>query len=140
MGFLSTILGSAAKEPIEAIGNVFDKLFTSDEEKRHAEAVMEKLKQQPALLAGEISKVHASHRSVFVAGARPFILWVAGISLAFFYIPQYAMAAYIWTAQCLESGELVAYPVSADGLIELVIALLGLGVLRTIEKAKGLTK
>src|SRR3546814_20503549 len=36
---VDTLLGAAAAAPIDAIGNVFDKLFTSDDERLQAQAV-----------------------------------------------------------------------------------------------------
>ena len=43
--------GDAIASPVEAVGNVFDKLFTSDEERANAEAVMAKIRQQPQILS-----------------------------------------------------------------------------------------
>ena len=140
MSFLTKLLGGSAAQPIEAIGNVFDKLFTSDEERAQAEAVLTKIAQKPHILQAEISKIEAQHRSTFVAGWRPAIGWVAAVSLAFFYIPQYAVATYLWVDAVLAAGYLVPYPTSADGLLELVFALLGLGALRTVEKLQGKSK
>ena len=36
----------------------------------------------------EINKAEASHRSVFVAGWRPFIGWTCGVALAYTYVIQ----------------------------------------------------
>ena len=69
------ILGALA-QPIEAIGNVLDKLFTSDDEKLSRQEALARLAQQPAMAQIEINKIEAAHRSVFVAGWRPFIGWV----------------------------------------------------------------
>lgn len=131
----SKIFGASAAQPIEAVGNVLDKLFTSKEEMLNIEVIKQRLAQQPALAQQEINKLEAQHRSVFVAGWRPFIGWVCGSSLAFYFIPQFALAAYIWAAKCLESDQILAYPSSgADHLFELVLALLGMATLRTAEK------
>lgn len=137
---IGKLVGSTAAQPIEAIGNVLDKLFTSDEEKAAARAVMAKLAMHPSELQVELNKVEAGHRSVFVAGWRPWIGWVAGISLGLFYIPQYTVAAWLWAHQALSAGTLPPYPVTADGLMELVVAMLGMGVLRSAEKLVGKAK
>lgn len=139
------VFGAGAGEiakPIEAVGNVLDKLFTSDEEKLDKKALMLKLAQQPSLAQIELNKVEASHRSVWVAGWRPAIGWVAAASLAFFYIPQFAVATVVWIKTIAALGWTVIpdYPASADGLLELVLALLGLATLRTAEKAMGKAK
>lgn len=140
MGWFSSLVGGNAAKPIEAIGNVFDKLFTSDEEKMQAEAVMQKLAQHPSELQVELNKIEAGHRSVLVAGWRPFIGWVCGVGLGFYFIPQYALAAYIWGKLVLSTGVMQPYPVTADGLMELVLALLGMATIRTVEKLKGKAK
>lgn len=121
----------SAKEPIEAVGNVFDKLFTSDEERLQAEAVLTKLKQHPAELQVELNKIEAQHRSVFVAGWRPFIGWVCGVGLAFTFIINPLFQWY--------SGS-PGPELQVDVMTELVIALLGLGALRTAEKLGGRAK
>ena len=126
--------------PINAIGNAFDKIFTSDEERLQANAVLEKLKQHPAELQVEINKIEAAHRSVFVAGWRPFIGWVAGVSLGLYFIPQYIVASYLWTSISLDKNAIQSYPVSADGLLELVLAMLGMAGLRTFDKLTGKSK
>lgn len=142
MSFLGKLLGSGAAQPIEAVGNVLDKLFTSEEEKLDKKALLLKLAQQPSLAQVELNKVEASHRSVLVAGWRPFIGWVSGIALGFYFIPQYVMATVVWIKLLAAKnfGELVAYPASSDGLMELVLALLGLGMLRSGEKIAGRAK
>jgi len=89
----------------------------------------------------ELTKVEAQHRTVFVAGWRPFIGWVAGVALAAFYIPQFIMASYLWVTMVLEAKTLLPYPeVNANHLFELIIGMLGLGALRTYEKIKDKTK
>lgn len=140
MSWLSKLFG--ASDTVKAAGEAFDNLFTSDEERDQAKTVLEKLRQQPAIMQAEINKVEAQHRSVFVAGWRPGIGWVCAISLAMFYIPQFALAAVVWVLTVAESGWTIipAYPGSADSLMELVLALLGMATIRTVEKAKGLTR
>lgn len=133
--------GDVIASPIEALGNVFDKLFTSDEEKLQAQAVLEKIAQQPQELQNEINKLEAQSKSWFVAGWRPAIGWVCATSLFTYYVPQFTMASILWTRACWNAQELVAYPVSQiDGLMQLVLAMLGLAAYRTIEKLSNKTK
>lgn len=131
MSFFSKLLGESAAKPIEAIGNTFDKLFTSDEEKLQAEAVLTKLAQQPHILQAEINKIEAGHRSVFVAGWRPCIGWVCAIGLAFPFIVNPILQ---WA-----TGQPGPVLPTAD-LMSVVLALLGLGTLRTVEKLQGRSK
>ena len=142
MGFLSFLgAGKDIATPITAIGNVLDGLFTSDDEKLTHEEVKLRLLQAPNLAQVELNKVEASHRSVFVAGWRPAIGWVCAASLFFFYVPQYVIATFVWIKIMMGNGwVMVPYPVDAKGVLELVLALLGMGALRTVEKGMGKTK
>ena len=132
MGFFTNLFTSNTAEPIEAMGNVFDKLFTSDDERLQAAAVMEKLRQHPGELQTEIGKIQAQHRSIWVAGARPFLMWVCGVGLAMAFIANPLIEFYT------EGKELINVPL--DVIMELVIAMLGLSTLRTVEKLQGKTK
>jgi hypothetical protein len=131
---IDRLLGAAAAAPIEALGTLFDRLFTSDAERAQAQAVLEKLKAHPAELQVELNKIEAAHRSVFVAGWRPFIGWICGAALAWHFIGHPLLA---W-ANALFGQPPAIPPLLDDGaLMELVLALLGLSGLRTFEKVRG---
>ena len=123
--------GDAISTPIEAIGKTLDALFTSEEERKQAEAVMEKIRQKPAVLQTEINKMEAQHRTIFVAGARPFIMWVCGFGLMFSFLIN----------PCLQwfTGD-PGPELPLEVMMELVIAMLGLGVMRSFEKIGKVTK
>lgn len=132
MSFFSFLTGGeAVAAPVTAVGNVLDQLFTSDEEKLDKKIVMQRLAQQPALAQVELNKVEAQHRSLFVAGWRPFIGWVCGVGLLFMFLANPIL-------QWLSAKPGPELP--QDIILELVIALLGLGALRTVEKMKGRAK
>ena len=86
LGFLSGLFSKSTSSPFEAIASVIDDFHMSGEEKAAANLVLEKLRQRPNELQAAITKVEAQHRNIFVAGARPFIIWVCGIGLAFTFI------------------------------------------------------
>lgn len=137
MGWLSKLFSVGGGEsPISAVGNALDKLFTSDEERAQAAAVMEKLQQQPHILQAEINKLEAQHRSIFVAGWRPWIGWVCGSSFAYVWICRPVIADI--AALFGKHPEFVA--IDTASMMQLVIALLGLGGLRTFEKFGGKAK
>ena len=146
MGLLEIIgigkqAGDAIAQPIDAIGNAFDRLLTSTEEKMAAKAVLEKLRQHPMELQTEINKLEAQSRSLFVAGWRPFIGWICGTALGIYYIPQFAVATILWVRLCWNAQTLASYPISdISGLTQLIIAMLGLAGYRTLEKFGGKTK
>lgn len=132
MGWLSNIFTSNVAEPINAVGNVLDKLFTSDGEKLTLDIAKQRLAQQPALAQAEIMKVQAQHRSTFVAGARPFLMWVCGFGFLFAFVINPLL---VWLMPDIGRPEL-----PLDAMMELTLAMLGLAGLRTVEKLKGASK
>lgn len=129
--------GATIAQPIEAIGNVLDKLFTSKEEKLTREEAMMRLLQQPSMAQTELNKVEAQHRSVFVAGWRPFIGWICGIALAYNFIFR-DITAWIMT---MRFPDMEPPPeLAMEHLMTVLLGMLGLGTMRTYEKIKGRTK
>lgn len=136
MAILDKVLAAPVGGAIDALGNVLDRLFTSDDERLTREEALTRLAQAPHLAQIELNKIEAAHASVFVAGWRPFIGWVCGVALAWHFI---GYDFFCWLA--LAAG-LPAPPILAgtEELISVVVSLLGLGLLRTVEKARGLSK
>lgn len=85
----------------------------------------------------EINAAEAKHRSIFVAGWRPFIGWTCGVALAYHFVAHpfilFAVAAAGVTIPELPKFEM-------DSLMTVLLGMLGLGGMRSFEKAKGLTK
>jgi hypothetical protein len=73
----------------------------------------------------EVNKIEAAHKSLFVAGWRPFIGWVCGVAMGFNYLV--APVAAIW---------LDITPLDTAVMFPVLLGLLGLGGLRTAEKVK----
>lgn len=82
-------------------------------------------------LQAEINKVEAQHRSMFVAGWRPFIGWICGIAFAFHYIVMPLLLAYT---------NMKPIEFDTNSLFTVLMGMLGLGGLRTYEKLKDKTK
>ena len=131
-----SIIGNEFSSPIEAIGNVLDKLFTSDGEKLDRQIAMERLLLRSSEIQAEINKIEAQHRSLFVAGWRPFIGWVCGFALAWHFIGYDLLSwgaanfGYVNPPQLIGTGD----------LLTVVFSLLGLGGMRSFEKAIGRAK
>ena len=132
MGWFTSLFSTNATQPIQAVGNVLDSLFTSDEEELNIEVIKLRLAQQPALAQVEVNKAQAGHRSMFVAGARPFLMWVCGIGLAMAFIINPLLEFYT------NGEDLINIP--TDVMMELTLAMLGLSTLRTVEKLSGKAK
>ena len=120
----------------EGVMGGLDDLFTSDEEKAIASLRITEALQKPHILQAMANIEEAKHKSVFVAGWRPAIGWVCAIGLGYqFLILPFAG---LINAYSLLPAELPS--IQAAELTTLVMALLGLGGLRTFEKSKGLTR
>lgn len=80
-----------------------------------------------------VNRAEASNASLFVAGWRPFVGWICGLTVAFKYVggPLLVMlTAY--------TGHAAQLPViDASELWPVLMGMLGLGGLRTVEKVKG---
>ncbi|WP_370153664.1 portal protein [Ferrovibrio sp.] len=87
-------------------------------------------------LAVVLNQVEAGHRSVFVAGWRPAVGWLcaAGIGWAWIGHPLFLWAAALWFPGAAPPA------IETDGLLELVLALLGMAGLRSFEKVTGRAK
>ena len=107
-----------------------DDLFESDDEKRQAKLDMAQLSKSLQQGQIEINKIEAGHRSLWVAGWRPGIGWicVAGCANNFIAYPFATAFGAAWPL--IPEGQI--YP--------LIMALLGLGTMRSFEKHQGLTK
>lgn len=131
MSILASIISPAGSSVIGAVGKIIDDCVTTDEERAAADLLKAKLAAEPHKAQVEINKLEAQHRSLFVAGWRPFIGWVCGMGLAWHFLGG-PIAEYVTDAPLPEFD--------TGALISLVISLLGLGGLRTFEKFGGRTK
>ena len=85
----------------------------------------------------EVNKIEAASSSIFVAGWRPFIGWVCGVAIAYTYIIYPIL---LW-ALALNGYQTTNVPkLETDALYQLVLAMLGLGTMRTFEKVKGVNR
>tara|TARA_B100000212_G_scaffold256525_1_gene196824 strand:- start:981 stop:1361 length:381 start_codon:yes stop_codon:yes gene_type:complete len=81
----------------------------------------------------KINEIEAGHRTVFVAGWRPFIGWVCGVALAYNFIIR---DLFIWALDPQD----VPPALQMEHLMTVLLGMLGLGGLRTFEKVKDKTK
>tara|TARA_R100001460_G_scaffold96817_1_gene139231 strand:+ start:381 stop:776 length:396 start_codon:yes stop_codon:yes gene_type:complete len=126
---------------IGPVTGLLDKFIPDADEKAklaHEIATMaEKQAHEANMGQLEINKMEAQHRSVFIAGWRPFLGW--GLSFAmiwhFVIVP---MITFGFAYAGVEPPELPAFDM--ESLMTVLLGMLGLGGLRTFEKTKGLTK
>lgn len=81
----------------------------------------------------DINKVEAASPSVFVSGARPFIMWVCGIGCAWNWI---GLPVSCFVLAILGKPINIS-PADLSEMMPLLLGMLGLGSLRTVEKLKG---
>ena len=125
---------------LPVVGDVLDRFFPNKEEKARAEREIEaKLAEHLAkidIAQIEVNKQEAAHRSLFVAGWRPFVGWTCGLALFYTYVAQ-PMA----TVVMAQTGDLVQLPqLELSTMMPVLLGMLGLGGLRTYEKFKGVSK
>jgi len=96
---------------------------------------LEELNAQVKLLTGqmEVNKIEAASSNVFVSGWRPFVGWVCGLGLAYASIIEPLMR-FIATVNDYKG----TFPVIDTSItMQVLLGMLGLGVMRTREKEKG---
>ena len=121
---------------VDGLAKGLDELFTSDEEREAAKLKLATLMQQPHMLQAVANIEGAKHRSVFVAGWRPAIGWVAALGLGYqFLVLPFAGLINAYLKLPAELPQL-----QAEQLMTLVLSLLVLGGMRTFEKYKGAAK
>ena len=129
--------GEVVSKPVEAVGNVLDKLFTSKDEKLTHEEIRMRLMMQPDIAQVELNKIEAKHRTIFVAGWRPFIGWVGGMGFAINFIVRH-LFNYVLLVKYPDVPIMVSLDMGA--LSGLLAGMLGFGGMRTYEKLKGISK
>jgi len=133
--FFGKLVGSGVGQLAKDTAEVIDRFVETKEEKEAAALLRMKIQQEPDRWQAEINKIEASHRSVFIAGWRPFIGWICGFGLGMHFI---VFPLLEW-ATALFGTKVAAPVVEWQVLMTLVLSLLGLGATRTYEKSKGLT-
>ena len=78
----------------------------------------------------EVNKTEAAHKSLYVAGWRPFIGWSCGIAMAFNYIG----VPVIETGSVLYGTPLSIDPLDLEVMMPVLLGMLGLGGMRSYEK------
>lgn len=121
-----------------AVKPVLDKFIPDAQQRLEAEQLI--MTQAHAISMGqiEINKIEAASTSEFVSGWRPFIGWVCGVSLLYAVIGNDLLN---WTLEVSIqiTGKSVPKLPEPDVTLtfEILMALLGLGGMRSWEKFKG---
>ncbi len=120
---------------IGAADGILGKFIGNKEDRDKAKFELEKQLMGLHSLQAMANVEQAKHGSIFVAGARPFVMWVCGFALAYKFI----------LSPFLEFGLVVFVPdfpidqlpvVETSELTTVLLGMLGLGGMRTYEKIK----
>ena len=121
------------------VNKFVDRIPNGNERARAKEALEKELvdaANSVMLAQTEINAAEAQHKSIFVAGWRPFIGWVCGVGIAWSMVVQ-PMAQWAMIAW----GDGTELPtIDTSYLMELVTAMLGMSGLRTFEKMRGVAR
>lgn len=134
--FLGKFVGSGVGTLAKDVADVVDTFFETAEEKKAADILLMKIQQKPDEWQARINLVEAKHRSIFIAGWRPFIGWICGLGLGFHFL---LFPVLEWITD-LFGNKVDAPAVEWQVLMALVLSLLGLGATRTYEKRHNLTQ
>lgn len=135
---LDKLIGGGLVTAAEGVANIIDRFVETDEEKQAADLIKAKLMMKPSLAQIELNKVEAGHRSIFVAGWRPFIGWVCGFALLWHFI-LFDLLTWVTVNFFPHVSELPELT-GTETLVTVLLSLLGLGAMRTAEKFGGKAK
>ena len=123
------------------LDKVLDRVIPDEAERAKAKLEMQaelvKNEHDIQLAQIELNKAEAQHRSIYVAGWRPFIGYVCGVAFLYHFVLQpvliFVIAVTGYTMPTLPDFEM-------DTLLTVLAGLLGLGGLRSLEKIKRVSK
>jgi hypothetical protein len=130
---VAPIIGEIAKGLISPISDILKELVTDKDERNrlaHDIAITASTHAHEQMLGQiDVNKEQAKHSSLFVAGARPAIMWICAFALA--YNTIFHPIASVWATMP---------PVDSELLYPVLLGLLGVGGMRSYEKARGVAR
>jgi len=121
---------------IDPISNILDKFVADKDLKQKLEHELKTELHRANMAQIEVNKEEAKHRTVFVAGWRPFTGWVCATALAYHFILEPVIVFVL----ALYNIQLTLPQFDMGSLLTVLMGMLGLGGLRTYEKKQGLTQ
>lgn len=131
---------------LSALFPIIDRLVPDPKAKQNAQAELIRMQHAGELAELEarlkvtlgqldVNKAEALHKSMFVAGWRPWIGWVCGTGFAFQFVVR-PLLCWLSGAQ----GWPMPPELDMGDLLTVLAGMLGLGAMRTTEKIKGVTR
>lgn len=117
-------------EVADLASSIINRIWPDKTEQERAELSAALLVVQGQL---QVNAAEAANKSVFVSGARPFIMWVCGVGCAWNWVGL--PVAKLGLA--LAGMPIDISPADLSEMMPLLLGMLGLGGLRTVEKIRG---
>ena len=136
MKLLGNLFGGGA---IKAVGKIVDEVFTSEDEKKQAMIAIAKVEAELKKRQMDINLADAQSKAGGISGAiqriwRPLIGFSCALAIFWEYVLKqflmFLIATFNWETKPLPELDMAT-------LMPLVMALLGMGALRSYEKVKG---
>ena len=128
LGIADSVIGIA--------GKVLDKFVEDKDLKKKLDHELRSQIVSLDLAQAQANVEQAKHSSVFIAGARPAIMWICAFGLGWQFVFQ---PVAVWGI-AVSGADVVLPVIQREGLMSLTLALLGLGSMRTAEKWKGVQR
>ena len=128
---LSSLVGGSIGEMADGVAGAIDRFVETPDEKAAAELLLLKVQLEPDKWQAEINRVEAGHRNLFVAGWRPAIGWICAFALGWGWILA-PILQFIYPERTMPA-------IAVGEAISLVMAMLGMGALRSYEKKNKIT-
>ena len=121
---------------LSAVSPIVDKFVEDKDQKNKLKAELEQSIIALDLAQAQANIEQAKHSSIFVAGARPAIMWICALGLMFHFI-LFPIAEWVIT---IWFPDLFLPSLDTEQILGLTISLLGLGGMRSWEKSKGIAR
>jgi len=122
-------------------GGLVQRFVTDPSKKQEAKIEIEKAMLQAVTSANkaqmEVNAQEAQHKSIFVAGWRPTTGYICAFGMAFQFIIQPLMN---WVIIIIRPETPLLPQLNVGVLVTMLMGMLGLGVMRTVEKTKGVSR
>ena len=124
------------RDLINPVAKILDKFIVDKDLKVKLEHEIKTEIQRANLAQIDVNKAEAQHRSIFVAGWRPFIGWICAVAMGYHFVLQ-PIIVFVLSANGV-NYDLPEFDMGS--LMTIVMGILGLGGMRSFEKYKGITK
>ena len=128
LGIADSVIGVA--------GKVLDKFIEDKDLKKKLDHELRSQIVSLDLAQAQANVEQAKHSSVFIAGARPAIMWICAFGLGW----QFGFQPVAVWGIAVSGADVVLPVIQTEGLMSFTLALLGLGSMRTAENWKGVQR